>query len=535
MIRLNADTSKYRKVIEMLKLSQERNAAYPQELIEQCKNAHNQIIRLPAKDGRLRGLAVSPTLLEQTAYKPGEFRDIFEVSDFSYDPNTHSGNLKIDISLCEAANYLEIDAEILDLDSKTVVAQVPVSKDEHTTRLVMQYDFAVEKGVSDHLGVMTWGKWGPDQVYENELVIFEQANNPASSMQYRHIQPKKEKDPVVLGTLENFDPEVVGQGDNQHIVIALIRRPENAKDVDYICGSGRDRYNHPILCVPGKGEIVIPSDETPDLEQSEGWCRLYRGTGGAAMIAAVNPEGEGDYELPSINLKYRNNLVTYSFLSWGVGYQDKGGWEKTEFDYSLYLHLVTHSTDGKTSFYELYVKSSEGGKSSDDGKMVEWIPKLQIMYGCLAPDTGILVYEQGADDVLVKKEVPICRIKLGDKVVGQDGRPLTVCNIWSGEEADSMIEMVTHGLQTPLRMTRSHPVWVQDGQGKTGWKRAAQCVPGDRVWTASGTWQAVERVAQTESCGMVYNLELEPEENCLRAAFSGGVLTGDQQVQNGEV
>lgn len=517
----------------MLKLSQETNGTYPQELIEQCKNAHNQIVRLPAKDGRLRGVAVSPTLLEQTACKPGEFRDIFEISNFSYDPNTHRGNLEIDISLCEAADYLEIDAEILDLDSKTVVAQVPVSEGGHTTRLVTQYDFAVEKGVSDHLGVLTWGKWGPDQVYKNELVIFEQANNPNSDVQYRHVKPKKEKNPVVLGTLENFAPEVVGQGDNQHIVIALIRRPENAKDVDYICGSGRDRYNHPILCVPGEGEIVIPSDETPDLEQSEGWCRLYRRSGGAAMIAAVDPKG--DYELPSIDLKCNNNSITYSFLSWAVGYQDKGGWEKTEFDYRLYLHLVTHTNGGETISRNLYVKSFEDSKKPEDSEVVEWIPKLQIMYGCLAPDTGILVYEQGSDGTPVKKEVPICRIKLGDKVVGQDGRPLTVCNIWSGEEADSMIEMVTHGLQTPLRMTRNHPVWVQDGQGKTGWKRAAQCAPGDRVWTVSGTWQAVERVAQTESCGMVYNLELEQEENCLRAAFSGGVLTGDQQVQNGEV
>lgn len=518
------------EVILMLMLNQRDAKEYPEEMIEKCKAAPHQIVRLPVKEERLRSAPAMPTLLEQTRYKAGEFSDIFEITEFSYDPTTRTGRLRADISLCEAADYMEITAEILDMDSKAVIAQVPMVHNAHATQLVMQDDFTVGSDVSEHLGILAHGKWGPDNVQESELVIFEEANNPKSEQEYIHMRPKKETEAVILGHLENFAPEPVGTGDDDHIVIALIRRPENTKDVDYICGYGRDSANRPTLCVPGQGKVILPTDETLNKEKSSGICKIYRKTGGAAVIAATGA-GEG-YELDQIQMQGSNNVVEYSFVSWNTGYKDKGGWEKTEFDYSLRLDLVTNLTGGGSNIHTIYVDSRP-----DCPNMTDLIKPLQIMFGCLAPDTAILVYEQNAEGERVKKQVPICTIKIGDEIVGKDGQVIKVSNIWSGEEKDLMVEMWTEGISEPLWMTRNHPVWVRDARGNTGWKRAAQCVAGEQVLVAgnSDNWRKVERVAEKEPCGTVYNLELAPEEGCLRAMFCNGILTGDQRIQNGEV
>lgn len=137
----------------------------------------------------------------------------------------------------------------------------------------------------------------------------------------------------------------------------------------------------------------------------------------------------------------------------------------------------------------------------------------------------------------MRKQVPICSIKIGDEIAGKDGQAVKVSNIWSGEEKNPMVDMWTEGVRDSLWMSRNHPVWVRDAQGNTGWKRAAQCMVGEQVLVVgnSESWCKVERVAEKESCGTVYNLELVPEEGCLRAMFCNGILTGDQRVQNGQV
>lgn len=119
------------------------------------------------------------------------FSNIFEVTDFSYDPQTRGGHFQADISLCQATNHLEIDTNILDLDSKTVVAQVPMVQNSHSTQLVLQQDFTLENNVSDHFGVITYGKWGDETSTENELTIFREANNLDTGFNYEHIWRKK--------------------------------------------------------------------------------------------------------------------------------------------------------------------------------------------------------------------------------------------------------------------------------------------------------------------------------------------------------
>lgn len=72
---------------------------------------------------------------------------------------------------------------------------------------------------------------------------------------------KKRSGGLISGQLDNYASKAVEQGDSNHIIIALIRSSENTKDVDYVCGYGRDEKNHPILCV--LGERRMPRIELP--------------------------------------------------------------------------------------------------------------------------------------------------------------------------------------------------------------------------------------------------------------------------------
>lgn len=67
-------------------------------------------------------------------------------------------------------------------------------QNSHSTQLVLQQDFTLDNNVSDHFGVITYGKWGEDETStENELAIFREANNLDTGFNYEHIWPKKEK------------------------------------------------------------------------------------------------------------------------------------------------------------------------------------------------------------------------------------------------------------------------------------------------------------------------------------------------------
>lgn len=510
----------------MLNLTQGIRSEFPLDLIKQCQANANHIVRL--SKGRNVADANSLTLLEQAEPQCTTFSDIFEVTDFSYDPKTQKGHIRADISLCQAHDHLEIDARILDLDTQTVVGQVPMVQAEHTSTLVIQEDFSLGNGVSTNLGVLAYGKWSDTGKAENELAILAEINHLDNGITYKHKRPKKEPNVEIIGNLESHATAPVEKGDDDHIVIALIRKPENTDDVDYICGFGRDKKGHPHLCVPGGGEFYFPNNETVASDaqhKNTAVCRLYRKEGGAVTIATSEA-----YKLDKINLQATDNVCTYDFVSWGIGYDDPAEWKKTEFEYRLELTIFT-TYQGTWKRHFFFIDTRDPSKSITDE-----VKTLQIMYGCLAPDTKILMFKNDGSGDTQKQEVPISQIKIGDLVVGRDGSPIKVRNVWSGEESDPMIELWVSDLTEPVFMTKDHPVLVQDVSGNTLWKRAAQCSLNDKVLLADGQnhWSSIARLNTKESSGLVYNLELDVQDTGLKAMFSNGVLTGDQLVQNGD-
>jgi hypothetical protein len=156
------------------------------------------------------------------------------------------------------------------------------------------------------------------------------------------------------------------------------------------------------------------------------------------------------------------------------------------------------------------------------------------MYGCMAPDTEITMSDG--------KTKQICQIDTGDVVQGRNGENMQVDNIWTGPETDKMVRMSVEGVPTPVMLTKSHPVWVENKDEKAAWKRAGACRKGDRVviCDAEGkeSYGAITDIEEVEPCDVVYNLDLHPcneQSKSQGTMYCNGILTGDNQIQNSKL
>lgn len=514
----------------MLEIKGAIQKEYPEAIIEKCRRSTNQICRKEAAGGMLQAVEGKPTLLELAQPEMYVLYDDFEIKDFSFSKEEKKGHFKAEISLLKACKNLEIQAHILDLKSERVVAEVPVKQAENTNALVLEQAFTADKEQAENLGVIAYGKWGNMEPEENELTIFKEINTLYPGVTYVHKYPKKEKEAVVLGKLEETKPDKGAKGDADHIVIALIRYPDDTKDIDYICGAGRDKKNnHPIVCVPGEGTFRFPLGETPKLSEeypNSAICKLYHKDGGAAVIAQ---SGNPAYETSNIKIFPLGNTYIYQFLAWGMGYDDPAGWKKTEFDYRLELTLSAEKTDGTWITREFVIDTRD-----PDISITDEVLTLEIMYGCMAPETEITMADGS------KKQ--ICRMKIGDMVAGKGGVDMLVENIWRGPETDMMLELWAEGLQQGILVTKNHPVWIQEADGTVRWKRASACSVGDKVlvWHSHGeeVYHSIIEIIEKEPCEEVYNLDLQPQNDRKGQAgtmYCNGILTGDNRMQNSDL
>lgn len=506
--------------------------SYPEDVVRMCRGNRNGISRMvnPMANHRLLkgGNMAVPTLLELEQPESYKFYDIFEIQDFSYSTNEGKVHLKIQISLTNEYRELKISAQILNLESKKVVGEVAPKTAENTCVLAVEENFNLGSNIeAQSLGIIAYGEWG-----DNTLSIFRKANSADAGYAYRHIWPKKEKNTVTLGTLENHYPDPGVAGNSDHIVIALIRRPDDLTDVDYLCGFGRDKKSgHPILCVPGKGDLIFGEDEMPKTDadhKNNAVCRLYRKSGGAAVIA-----GTPDYKCDqTISINPLGHGYHYEFVSWYLGYEDPADWKKTEFDYQMDMEVYTVTNEGgkeRWHVHELKVTSIKG----DDALAYGVLP-IQIMYGCMAGGTRIRMADGS--------EKEIRSIEIGERVQGRDKRPMAVVNIWEGPETEQMVELRADGLQAEgLLLTKAHPVWVMEAKGNTCWKRAGECSTSDSVLvenlvTGKAIFTPITDIVTKDPENIVYNLDLDPEDGAMDgegSMFCNGVLTGDNRIQNG--
>lgn len=517
----------------MIQMNAICDVPFPKETILMCRQRPNQICR-KQKPGRLRALSYEPTILEVDAPQLFEIYDAFEIQDFTYSRETGTGHFLARLSLKETWHELGIKVQIVDLETEKVLAEVQEHAAKDCSCLVEEETFSIPAARRDgdvRLGMIAYGKWGDEDRKEHELAAFREANSKEADFEYNHGYPKKEKKTVILGKIEGMEPKPEipeGKGDEGHIVIALIRRPGDFKDVDYLCGYGRDprHGSRPILCVPGKGDLIFSPDETPkeDAEHKNyGICKLYRKNGGVSVIAGtpayccdnrieITPAGHGYH---------------YSFVSWDTAYMDAASWRKTEFDYHLEMDVHTVSgpkDDPVWHKHHLVVSTLEGIASFTDE-----VQPLQIMYGCVAPWTLVRMADGS--------EKEIRQVQIGDAVLGRNKEMLRVCNVWRGPEDGKLFVFTVDGEgERKLTLTKDHPVLVRDLAGNEEWKPAKSCRQGDFVlaWENDReVWKPIRKITEEAYGGEVFNLDVgtEGKTGC-GAMFTEGILTGDYGTQN---
>lgn len=510
------------------------NENFPGTIVNRCRNHPQGICRMNEKTSLFRAVKAEPTILEVDNPRLFEVYDSFEVHDFTYLPEEGKVHFMVQISLKETWKELELKVQLLDMDTKEVLGEAIDSRKEDDFFIKLEESCIINrkgKNGEFRLGLIAYGKWGQASPEENELALLKEANAGTENFNYKHIWPKKEKETVKLGTIEGRRPDTGSKGDQDHIVIALIRSPEDLSDVDYLCGFGREEKfeNRPILCVPGKGEIQFSEDEEPIQEGSEelkntAVCKLYRKDGGVSVIA-----GTPDYRCDSdneIKIKRMSNGYYYEFISWNTAYKDPAQWKKTEFDYHLEMELVTFNRKkGCYHKHNLVVSTLKGDASASNKVCV-----LQIMYGCVAPWTRIMM----ADG----QQKEIQHIIIGERIAGKAGSSLEVVNIWKGIEDRALHVFKVKGMNE-LAVTSGHPMLVRGENGEGSWKTADQCAVGEYVLCSDGKiseWKKIEGIEKGAEDIMVYNLELKDsygvEKRSGQQMITEGIVTGDMNMQN---
>lgn len=502
---------------------------YQKEIILACKSHKNGIFRKKkATDGRLSAENVKLTLLE--IEKPQMFKmyDLIDVPEFTLSKQSGNGCFKILLSLREQWKDLAIGAQIVDLEKKIVLKEIPFVTGKNQSLLTVSDEFHLDLDQTDTtIGIIAMGKWGNNESDENEVSVYREANTAAKAYTYIHKYPKTEEETVRLGTIRWATGKAGKVTNKDHIVIALDREPNDLSDVDYLCGAGKFVQGYPVLCVPGEGYVQFPENHIAESDSSHkniATCKLFRKQGGTAVIATTEAYAiDNCITITPVGSKYH-----YSFLAWdkdgyGMPYEDPAGQQKTEFDY--YLELILYST------------TQEGGVKKwhkhrvvvcSDGVSEVKLPSLQIMYGCVAPETMIKM-EDG-------KEKEIRSIRIGDIVKGKNNVRMEVVNVWKGPEAEKMVEITTEDGKNKVFATKTHPMWVKTERGTLEWKRAKDCCMGDYLLIEGKGYCPIGAIAQKDACETVYNLDLKPldiVEGSEGSMYCNGILTGDNRIQNG--
>lgn len=503
---------------------------YPREMVLACKSHKNGIFRKErAANGLLDAENVKLTLLETEEPQMFETYDSFDVPEFTFSEQSGTGSFKIQLSLQKKWKDLAIGAQIVDMEKETVIMDIPLVTEKNQSQLSVSKEFHLDSNqTATTIGIIAMGKWGNKELEENEVSVYREANTAAKEFTYVHVYPKPEEETVRMGKIEHDTGKTGKVTKKDHIVIALIREPNDLTDVDYLCGAGRyGGANHPVLCVPGEGYIQFPADhkaESDSSHQNTAICKLFRKQGGAAVIATTEA-----YEIDNcISIAPMGNKYHYSFRAWnkdghGTPYDDPDGWQKTEFDYHLELKLYSTTQEGgEKKWHKHRVVVCSDGVSEVE------MTSLQIMYGCVAPETMIKM-EDG-------KEKEIRSIRIGDIVIGKDNVRMEVVNVWKGPEMEAMVEITTEDGKNKVLATKTHPIWVKTDGGTLAWKRAKDCCMGDMLLIERKGYCPIGAITQKSACETVYNLDLKPlddAEGSEGSMYCNGILTGDNRMQNG--
>ena len=468
------------------------------------------------------GAAESGQLFEQeiTGDSVGLWCTVFRINNFSYDHEKDTLTLGATISFPETCKRITLQADLLDEETEQVITSLEEKVAENSTQLKYEFtDMSVD--VNSKLNravVILYADWIDSSNIEGEAAILE--DELMFGIRYEHIYPKKERDgyktfgndvsDTAMELAERYR-ETEGREESENIVISMFRKPDDTKDLDYLCLFGKIG-DYPPVSVPAKGGMFsdngnvkfICDEQHPTLAI----CTIAPYDTGGAVVAAVGVCNGGTYKTGDgeIQIDVSETSILYEMTkAWKIPFTESGDMNLHNFHYELaiYCRIRTDQTEGPYTFYVSSV--TEKG-----GFYMEKIPDITMKWGCLAEGTQILM----ADGTLKAVQ----DIRIGERIK-TDGGNAEVTNIWSGTQEGCIRVVADNGRE--LVMTKDHPVLTD-----SGWKRAGELTCSDVISTENGGAE-IREIALVAETVRVFN----PETGG-KPVYANGFITGDFTRQN---
>lgn len=469
--------------------------------------------------------AAGPLFLQEvTPAHAGSACAVFKINNFEYTDDKLTLNALI--SFPETCERISLQANLLDEDTERVICPLDEKTVENSTDLAYVYNGTpITANIEcERAAVILYADWIDGAGSEGESALFGDELN--LDFGYEHKYPKKEKNGYVTfgdkvwpsaEKIAEERREAEGREDSENIVIALVRAPTDAHDLDYLCQFGHrekiDDVDYPPVSVPAHGKLTRTSADIEFLHDNDNpitaICSISPPGAGGALVAAVGL-CSGSYQTGTIGIEVPadNSSITYDMTdAWDRTFYESGKYDLHEFDYDLSITFYV-SVGGKKQEHPYTFCISSLDPKPDN--CLKQIPKITIKWGCLAEGTEILMASG--------RKKAIEDIRIGEYVKTDDGAA-KVTNMWNGKEEGCL--RVTADSGRELIMTKGHPVLTAKG-----WKQAGELICGDVLMTETGS-AAILEIERVDKTVTVYN----PETGG-KIIYANGFAAGDFTLQN---
>lgn len=511
--------------IKMLKTKLEKPLmaeSYKQETLYDANGGIRYGVYREADTKTDRVMAESPnmplTLCEIKVPEPFRFFDYFNIEQSVWLNNEKCVMVDVYATFLEKQREMKLNAKFINKDTGELVGEADMeqAKDFNNHRAYLFADIGENDPSNLAVAVtadISHSSGGHTRLYAAKPILGAKAVPFDLSPRYEHIYPKKEPVTIIFGTdTDRPIKPATYEHDPNYITISLYRQPKLSGDSDYICNYGHGSGGNAILGIPSKGIIKLGRSAQVEGQLNNAQATIQRiDKGGKALttnkfLAPKVSNGDLQYEVET---------------NWQHEIDQPGDLQPFYYNYELSF-IVTYRLNASTTSQQLQftVTSKHDMRAvSNSNSLIYNIPPLKIMWGCLAKDTLIRM----GDGTLKKIE----DISVGNAVQdGRNGRPVTVRNIWKGEEEKLVRIAFGNG---EIRLTKDHPVFTLM-QSKTVIKRASEVNQDDILIGPDEQQIKVESVEVVDYNDQVYNLTLEGDSHCFVA---NDILTGDMDMQNG--
>lgn len=464
-------------------------------------------------------------LQEVTPDHVGSSCTVFKINNFEYADKKLTLNALI--SFPKTCKRISIHGNLLDEGTEKVIFPLEEKTVENSTDLAYVYDGKpITANIEcERAAVILYADWIDSGADEGEAALFE--NDQDIGVKYEHKYPKKEQHGyVTFGTvvwpsaakIAEERREIEGREESKNIVIALVRAPKDAQDLDYLCQFGHrekiDKINYPPASVPAHGRLTRASDKFKFLNDNKSpikaVCSISPPGVGGALVAAVGLCNGGSYQTGNIkfSVPVDGSSITYDMTdAWDVTFFESGQYDLHEFDYEFDITFYVSIQEVKQDTpYTFCVTSHEPVPDN----CLKQIPKITVKWGCFAEGTEILMANG--------EKKAIEEIQIGEHVKTEEGSA-EVTNMWSGDEDECLL--IRTDKRHKLIVTKNHPVLTLGG-----WKQAGELTCLDVLKTRRGI-VPIRKIERITNKVTVYN----PDTGG-KIIYANGLVAGDFTLQN---